>query len=62
MLLHACNSSSVSERSRVLDQFVLHGEFDASVYYIGIPISNNKTIYSNKGVTWPGELTQLLTS
>lgn len=60
MLLHACNSSSVLERSRVLVQSVLHGEFDASVYYIGIPISNNKIIYTNKGVTWPGELTQFL--
>lgn len=36
-----------------------NGKFDAD-FEIGIPISNNKTIYPNKGVTWPVELTQQL--
>lgn len=39
---------------------MLHDKFDANVYYTGIPISNNKTIYTNKGVTWPVEVTQQL--
>lgn len=37
-----------------------NGKFDANVYYTVIPISNNKTVYTNKGVTWPVELTQQL--